>query len=85
MPCKVNAPPPPPLRGALPIWTDTCQKLGCHQDMGEVEGRGVDQLVKEVTSGEDLGENMQGFLGRSTEGAGDEANTFVEHKLSPCT
>ena len=53
--------------------------------MGEVEGRGVDQLVKEVTSGEDLGENMQGFLGHSTEGAGDEANTFVEHKLSPCT
>ena len=42
------------------------------------------QLVKEVTSRKDLGENVKGCTGRSAEGTGDETHAFVEHKLGMC-
>ena len=43
------------------------------------------QLVEEVTSWEDLGEDVERFLWRSAEGTRDEANALVEHKLGACT
>ena len=75
MPCKANAPPP----GAH------CQSgPRRHWDTGEAEGRGVGQLVKEMTSWENLGEDVQGLPRRSVKGAGNEANPFIEHKLGTC-
>ena len=52
MPCKAKA---PPSRGALPVQAETGKKLGCHGHACKAEGRGVGQLVKKVTSREDLG------------------------------
>ena len=40
------------------------------------------QLVKEVTGWKDLGEDMEGFAGGSTEGPGNEANALIENELS---
>ena len=62
-----------------------CKELGRHWDVGEAEGRGVGQLVKEMTSRKDLGEDMQDFPRLSAEGARDEADPFVEHELGMCT
>ena len=70
-----------PPRGTLPVWAKMCKELGRHRNTGEAEGRGVGQLVKEVTSREDLSENVKGCTGRSAEGTGDETHAFVEHKL----
>ena len=50
-----------PPRGALPIGAETSQELGRHGHAGEAKGGGVGQLVKEVTSREDPGEDMEGF------------------------
>ena len=71
-----------PPRGTLPIGAKASQKLGRHWHAGEAKGRSVGQLVKEMTSGEDLGEDVEGFLGGSAEGTGNEADTLIEHKLS---
>ena len=70
-----------PPRGALPIRAETSQELGRHRHAGEAKGGGVGQLVKEVTSGKDPGEDMEGFTGGSTEGPGNEANAFIENEL----
>ena len=78
LPCTAKAPPP---RGALPMGAKTGQELGRHGNAGEAKGRGVGQLVEEVTSGKDPGEDMEGFPGCSAEGAGNEADAFVENEL----
>ena len=70
-----------PPRGTLPIGAETSQELGRHGHAGEAKGRGVGQLVKEVTSWKDLGEDMEGFPGSSTESPGNEADAFIEDKL----
>ena len=43
------------------------------------------KLVKEMTSGEDLGKDVKGFPRGGVEGIEDKANAFVEHKLGTCT
>ena len=43
------------------------------------------ELVEEVISRENLGEDMKGFLQRSTEGTQNEADALIEHELSSCT
>ena len=72
-----------PPRGALPVRAEMCQEFRRHGHVGEAEGRGVGQLVEEVTSREDPGEDMEGFPWCGTEGAGDEANALIKHELGP--
>ena len=71
-----------PPRGTLPIGAETSQELGRHGHAGEAKGRGVGQLVKEVTSWKDLGEDMEGFPGSSTESPGNEADVTIRARTS---
>ena len=61
------------------------QELGHHWHAGKAEGRRVGQLVEKMTSRKDPGEDIEGFLRGSAEGAGNEANAFIKHKLGTCT
>ena len=70
-----------PPRGALPIGAKTSQELGRHGHACKAKSGGVGQLVKEVTSWKDPGEDMEGFAGGSTESPGDEADAFIEDEL----
>ena len=70
-----------PPRGTLPVGGETSQELGRHGHAGEAKGRGVGQLVKEVTSGKDPGENMKGFPGSGAESPGNEVDSLVEDEL----
>ena len=74
-----------PPRGALPVQAKPSQNLGHDRHAGKAEGRGVGQLVKEMTSQEDPSEDVEGLLRGSAEGTQNEANSLIEYELGTRT